>query len=317
MATRLPYYVSEGDIYSRIMGQQAMPQGLLNPYAGFTGGYDPELYQRMRDEAARLNAAYIVPGLLDLGGGGMGDQGSMGATDYGLGLIGMGQSLSGYGLTGLGSAIGNVGIGQLGAAEADAAAQAATAQSMDAVAADAAAAAAAANAAADIAAMGDVGMGSGDASGGLAAADGVGASGFGDVGGFGSGDAGGGDGGGGGGGGGKVICKKLYQMGRMQDDIYEADQAFGALLIQQSPQTYAGYICWAQYVVGWMGRDDIIGKTVTEIVHCLAKPWSIAMAEEMGLKVKSNWFGRLLLKRGLQVCDFIGKMNQDRSVQNV
>jgi hypothetical protein len=40
------------------------------------------------------------------------------------------------------------------------------------------------------------------------------------------------------------------------------------------------------------------------------------MAEQMGVDVKSGWFGRFLLKRGLQVCQMIGKMNQ-RSLQNV
>lgn len=113
MATRLPYYVGENDIYSQIMGQQqAMPQEPINPYAGFTGGYDSGLYQRMRDEAARLNASYFVPGLLDFGGGIGGDMGS-------------GPGLAGLSAAALGEAYGDAAIGAFDAASADAAAGAA------------------------------------------------------------------------------------------------------------------------------------------------------------------------------------------------
>ena len=115
------------------------------------------------------------------------------------------------------------------------------------------------------------------------------------------------DGGGGGGGGGKIICTKLHELGAMPDDIYEADQAFGALLLAQSPETYAGYAAWAQHVVRWMGRDDWFGALVRRAAHAIATPWSIAMAEEMGLPVKSSWFGRALLRHGLQLCRFIGQ----------
>lgn len=129
-------------------------------------------------------------------------------------------------------------------------------------------------------------------------------------------DAGGG-GDGGGGGGSKMICTKLYHLGKMPEDIFVADQAFGALMAKQHPETYAGYALWARHVVRWMGREDWIGKAVVSIVHAIATPWSVAMAEEMGVKVKSGWFGRFLMKRGLQMCEFIGKMNQNRSLQNV
>lgn len=129
-------------------------------------------------------------------------------------------------------------------------------------------------------------------------------------------DGGGGDGGGGGGGG-KIICTKLHELGKMPREIYEADQAFGAILAQDSPETYNGYACWAQPVVRWMGRDDWFGKFVIFAAYHIATPWSKAMAQEMGVKVESGWFGRFLMKQGLKFCRAIGKMNQDRSVQNV
>lgn len=246
-----------------------------------------------------------------------------------LGLTGLGQSIAGPGINALGameaqsaandaahSAMGalaglsdaSVGLGELGAiAAADAATNAGNFG-------DAASAAASGYGAAD--AVGQSGFdssgnfGSTDASSGLSAADGVGASGFGDTGSFGgdSGSSSGSDsGGGGGGGGGKIICTKLHELGAMPDDIYEADQAFGALLLAQSPETYAGYAAWAQHVVRWMGRDDWFGALVRRAAHAIATPWSIAMAEEMGLPVKSSWFGRALLRHGLQLCRFIGQ----------
>ncbi len=126
----------------------------------------------------------------------------------------------------------------------------------------------------------------------------------------------GGDGGGGPGGG-KIICTKLHELGKMPTEIYEADQAFGAMLVNESPETYQGYACWAQHVVRWMGRDDLFGKFVVFAAYHIATPWSKAMAQEMGVKVESGWFGRFLMKQGLKVCRAIAKMNQDRSVQNV
>lgn len=132
--------------------------------------------------------------------------------------------------------------------------------------------------------------------------------------GFGSyGEAGGGDGGGGG----KIICTKLYHLGKMPQEIFEADQAFGEILVRMQPQTYAGYVVWAKHVVRWMSREDFIGKAVVEITNAIATPWSVAMAEEMGVNVKSSWFGRFLMKRGLQFCSFVGGMTKKEGLQNV
>lgn len=161
------------------------------------------------------------------------------------------------------------------------------------------------------AAMGDVagmGLGLGDAAaaGGYAAADGVGASGFGSS-----------DAGGGAGGGAKIICTKLHDLGLMPKDIYEADQAFGALLVAQSPETYAGYAIWAKHIVKWMEREDWFGAFVRRSAYAIATPWSVAMAQEMGLPVKSSWVGRALLKQGLRVCKFIGKINKVQGIQGV
>ena len=123
--------------------------------------------------------------------------------------------------------------------------------------------------------------------------------------------------GGGGSGSAKIICTKLHELGKMPTEIYEADQAFGALLVQNDPHAYYGYASWAQHVVRWMSRDDLFGKFVVFAAYHIATPWSKAMAQDMGVDVKSGWFGRFLMKHGLKVCRAIGEMKQDRSIQNV
>lgn len=139
MAINLPYYVRPGDIYSQLMGQQqAAPRTMASYYPGFTGGYDPGLYQRLRDEAAARAAAQgaAAPGLLDGGGGP--SEGSMGGLSanpadtiaLGQALQGYSQSLGGMAPGGmiaglLGSGMVNAGINALGEMEAQAGANAA------------------------------------------------------------------------------------------------------------------------------------------------------------------------------------------------
>jgi hypothetical protein len=188
--------------------------------------------------------------------------------------------------------------GSAAAAGAAAAAAAAAAGHSD------AAVGAAAQAAADAA----IGGGNAAAAGAQAAADADGDG----IGGAGTGfnDASSAAGGGGAGGGGKIICTKLHALGLMPTNIYEADQAFGKKLVNQSPETYDGYVRWAKHVVDLMGRDDLLGKTAVFCAYHIATPWSLAMAEEMGQPVKASWFGKFLMKRGLQLCKFIGPSNK-------
>lgn len=397
MATRLPYYTGEGDIYSQLMRQFQQEVPYYSSPVSYGGGYDPTLYSRQPN----LN---YVPGLLGDGGmfsgaadsfgggligsspsgtssgfGGFGGFGGLGSSGVaadgtvstgfggvslspsgtvsantvsvpaaiGLGLVtglplgiianitNQNATQSAQGLTssiadtmginapdGITATAGPSGTGGAAAAAASAAAAAASAAGLS-DAAIGAASQAAANAAISgaspseaaaigAAAAGQAGMASegisgdsaaavADASAAGTAADAPGSIGDG--------------GGGGGGGGGKIICTKLHELGKMPAEIYEADQAFGAILAQESPETYAGYACWARHVVRWMSRDDLIGKAVVAIAYSLATPWSKAMAQDMGVNVKSGWFGRLLMKQGLKVCRAIGQMN--RSVQNV
>lgn len=123
-----------------------------------------------------------------------------------------------------------------------------------------------------------------------------------------------GGGGGGGGGGGKIICTKLYELGLMPKNIYDADQAFGKKLVNDSPETYYGYVRWAKNIVDLMSRNDLLGKAAIFCAYHIATPWSLAMAEEMGQPVKSSWFGKFLMKRGLQFCKLIGSGNKQTAI---
>jgi hypothetical protein len=125
----------------------------------------------------------------------------------------------------------------------------------------------------------------------------------------GSSDGGGRDSGGSGGdAGGKIICTKLHELGMMPTAIYEADQAFGKQLVATAPATYAGYVRWARHIVALMERTDWVGKLAVFGAYHIATPWSIAMAAEMGMPVKPTWFGRFLLRRGLQFCSLVSKL---------
>ena len=55
--------------------------------------------------------------------------------------------------------------------------------------------------------------------------------------------------GGGGGGGGKVICTALYELGYMEKEIFEYDQAYGLWLYQNDFVSYRGYRAWADVLV--------------------------------------------------------------------
>ena len=207
MATRFPYSVSDNDIYTQIMRQmqQSRPAALANPYENFTGGYNPDLYNRPMQEGEGLGG--MVPGLLDTGGG-IGETSTTGASySNPADAIAVGQAMQGYGksfgglapggfLSGLiGSGLVNAGISQLGALEAAAAQAEADAAAMDALAglSDASVGLGELGAigAADIGAIGAMGLGLGAGDlGGFGASDFGGFSG-GDLAGLGAGDLGG------------------------------------------------------------------------------------------------------------------------------
>ena len=118
---------------------------------------------------------------------------------------------------------------------------------------------------------------------------------------------------------GKIICTKLYELGLLEKTVFEADQAFGAKLVQERPDIYNGYRAWAEIVVDWMeGRGPNmlpwLGKHGQEITkqwainwaHDIATPWAEEMAFEMGKHPIGSITGKLLTAAGLPICKTIG-----------
>ena len=126
--------------------------------------------------------------------------------------------------------------------------------------------------------------------------------------------------GGGGGGGGKIICTKLHELGLMSTDIYLADQAFGAELLQTRPDIYNGYRAWAEIVVDWMSgqgpkmmpwmSDEQFGHAAqrwsTSWAQDIATPWAEHMAYKMGVVEKDNVTGRMITLVGIPICKAVG-----------
>jgi hypothetical protein len=120
------------------------------------------------------------------------------------------------------------------------------------------------------------------------------------------------DGGGSGAADGTVICTHMHKLGYLSDAIYKADKEFGEMVIATSPGTYLGYIRWAPTIVEWMKRPTLFGKFTVWATRKIAVPWAYAMAEQMGVPVKSSRFGRFLLNYGLAFCTWLGPRKQSK-----
>ena len=126
--------------------------------------------------------------------------------------------------------------------------------------------------------------------------------------------------GGAGAGGDKIICTKLYELGLMSEEIYLADQAFGAELVQRSPDIYNGYRAWAEIVVDWMDgagpkimpwmTDEDFGVAVKKWsitwAQDIATPWAEEMAFKMGKKSQGSLTGRMITAAGIPICKLVG-----------
>jgi len=122
------------------------------------------------------------------------------------------------------------------------------------------------------------------------------------------GGAGGSGGGGGGGGGGKIICTKLYELGLLGEEIYLADQAFGAELVKTRPDIYNGYRAWAEIVVDWMNGNNgaRIQSWAINWAQDIATPWAEHMAYQTGKLPKDNLAGRWIACAGIPICKAVG-----------
>lgn len=106
-----------------------------------------------------------------------------------------------------------------------------------------------------------------------------------------------------GGGGASVICTEFHRQGYMADDVYLLDELFGEYIRFKSPHVYDGYVSWAPVVVNVMRKSPAL----TRMMWVFGKPWSEQMAYEMGVG-NSNFLGSIIMKVGLSICSFIGKL---------
>jgi len=118
----------------------------------------------------------------------------------------------------------------------------------------------------------------------------------------------------------KIICTKLYEIGLLPKDIFEADQAFGNILKVKHPDVYNGYIAWAQIVVDWMsGKGPKMMPWMsdkefsiaaqnwsTSWAENIATPWAEYMAYKMGLKQEINKTGFVLMMVGIPISKAVG-----------
>lgn len=118
----------------------------------------------------------------------------------------------------------------------------------------------------------------------------------------------------------KIICTKLFEYGLMPQNIFEADQEFGARLIETHPDIYNGYRAWAEIVVDWMDgkgpkmmpwmSDEEFSVAAknwsTKWALDIATPWAEEMAHIMGAKEQGSLTGKMMFAFGIPICKVIG-----------
>jgi hypothetical protein len=118
----------------------------------------------------------------------------------------------------------------------------------------------------------------------------------------------------------KIICTKLFEIGLMKQNIFEADQAFGEQLIKTNPDIYNGYRAWAEIVVDWMDgkgpkmmpwmndKDFSVAakKWSTTWAYDIATPWAEEMAYMMGEKETGSLTGKMIMGFGIPICKVVG-----------
>jgi hypothetical protein len=129
---------------------------------------------------------------------------------------------------------------------------------------------------------------------------------------------------GGGGGGGKVICTALYELGYMEKEIFEYDQAYGLWLYQNDFVSYRGYRAWAdilvRYVKGqgrpmlpkllfWKTADEqqrLSQQLAISLARVIGGAFSKEIARRAGYDIPFSIGGWLCVTVGLSVNKAIG-----------
>ena len=109
-----------------------------------------------------------------------------------------------------------------------------------------------------------------------------------------------------------VICTELHRQGFMRDEIRNADEMFGRMIIETRPEVMIGYHTWALPIVDLMKKS----KLFTRLVWFVAKPWAYQMAYEMGVRKQGSFVGKILMNFGIWASGIIGKIKTSSSKGN-
>jgi hypothetical protein len=108
--------------------------------------------------------------------------------------------------------------------------------------------------------------------------------------------------------GGKIICNELYQQGFLRQELWDADERYGAMMFEIDPRGVIGYQMWARYVVKFMKKNP----TYSKLAYWIFKPWTEYMGYEMGVVQKKNWKGYLTHIVGKQISYLVFDLNNGK-----
>ena len=87
----------------------------------------------------------------------------------------------------------------------------------------------------------------------------------------------------------------MYKQGYLPEEIWDADERWGAKRFITDPKLVVGYQMWARKVVKFMRKNP----QWTPTIYFLCKPWTEWMAYDIGVLPKNNlrgqftqWVGR-------------------------
>lgn len=101
------------------------------------------------------------------------------------------------------------------------------------------------------------------------------------------------------GGGLSIICTRCHELGLLSDEIYAADELYGARMRESDPDFIAWYLKNARPIVERMHCETLASRVFTKMLwHLFVSPWSTQMAYEITGHGKGNWFGKFLMNAG-------------------
>ena len=93
----------------------------------------------------------------------------------------------------------------------------------------------------------------------------------------------------------KIICNELYKQGYLTEEMWDADERYGAVMFDKDPALIIGYQMWARYVIKYMRKNPQHTKYLYNVIF---KPWTEYMGYEMGVLKQQNYIGKIMHKIG-------------------